>query len=56
MNVEVFCFDAVAPVRERGLKLGQHPRDWLRRSRSREGAWIEMSATAPRHEQTQSLP
>ncbi len=21
MNVEVFCFDAVAPVRERGLKL-----------------------------------
>ena len=20
MNVEVFCFDAVAPVRERGLK------------------------------------
>lgn len=22
MNVEVFCFDAVAPVRERGLKYG----------------------------------
>ena len=23
MNVEVFCFDAVAPVRERGLKFSR---------------------------------
>ena len=24
MNVEVFCFDAVAPVRERGLKSDEY--------------------------------
>ena len=43
MNVEVFCFDAVAPVRERGLKsltATVLPRRLKRRSR--EGAWIEM--------------
>ena len=43
MNVEVFCFDAVAPVRERGLKYAynEQPIDGNVR-RSREGAWIEM--------------
>ena len=27
MNVEVFCFDAVAPVRERGLKRLERTKD-----------------------------
>ena len=43
MNREVICFDAVAPARERGLKYqdtsARNPHD----SRSREGAWIEIS-------------
>ena len=91
MNVEVFCFDAVAPVRERGLKYRQQHNlhygkyvapvrerglkyeaiaEILRtyevapvrerglkslkskplssvKSRSREGAWIEMSDVYP---------
>ena len=42
MNVEVFCFDAVAPVRERGLKLEHHHTAFEQRRRSREGAWIEI--------------
>ena len=47
MNGEVFCFDAVAPVRERGLKLLSFQRtDNARPSRSRKGAWIEISADA----------
>ena len=45
MNREVICFDAVAPARERGLKLcfGLYLRS--NKSRSREGAWIEMYVT-----------
>ena len=43
MNVEVFCFDAVAPVRERGLKFfSLQPFGINDSSRSREGAWIEI--------------
>ena len=43
MNVEVFCFDAVAPVRERGLKCCRAGRGFVPwSSRSREGAWIEI--------------
>ena len=44
MNREVICFDAVAPVRERGLKL-EHWNHLLVTvsGRSREGAWIEIS-------------
>ena len=43
MNVEVFCFDAVAPVRERGLKFSLSVlRLILIIGRSREGAWIEI--------------
>ena len=44
MNVEVFCFDAVAPVRERGLKykvLDAGAQEV--NGRSREGAWIEIT-------------
>ena len=44
MNVEVFCFDAVAPVRERGLKYAFRPHRYkVCQRRSREGAWIEMA-------------
>ena len=43
MNVEVFCFDAVAPVRERGLKCNHAVPRLKNLSRSREGAWIEMA-------------
>ena len=42
MNVEVFCFDAVAPVRERGLKLLFKLTLLVKMRRSREGAWIEI--------------
>ena len=42
MNGEVFCFDAVAPVRERGLKLSAFLRQLLIKRRSRKGAWIEI--------------
>ena len=42
MNVEVFCFDAVAPVRERGLKSLVIGGNMVTNSRSREGAWIEI--------------
>ena len=43
MNVEVFCFDAVAPVRERGLKLLKNfLKVRQKQRRSREGAWIEI--------------
>ena len=46
MNVEVFCFDAVAPVRERGLKCykSNYKHEKVQR-RSREGAWIEIVFT-----------
>ena len=44
MNVEVFCFDAVAPVRERGLKLIILLMACCVWRRSREGAWIEIVA------------
>ena len=45
MNGEVFCFDAVAPVRERGLKYHIHLTSFLGiDSRSRKGAWIEIYA------------
>ena len=43
MNGEVFCFDAVAPARERGLKNEQEIYTPGRLGRSREGAWIEKS-------------
>ena len=43
MNVEVFCFDAVAPVRERGLKSYNRLTRTRQHSRSREGAWIEIT-------------
>ena len=43
MNREVICFDAVAPVRERGLKYrNQTAYAMCRNRRSREGAWIEI--------------
>ena len=42
MNREVICFDAVAPVRERGLKLLLIQQVELLISRSREGARIEI--------------
>ena len=50
MNGEVFCFDAVAPVRERGLKslpllLPAH----APACRSRKGAWIEICAYVARY-------
>ena len=43
MNREVICFDAVAPARERGLKLASVLNLTMILGRSREGAWIEMS-------------
>ena len=43
MNREVICFDAVAPARERGLKLLLAALQRLLIGRSREGAWIEIS-------------
>ena len=42
MNGEVFCFDAVAPVRERGLKSSRLVYDKWVNCRSRKGAWIEI--------------
>ena len=45
MNVEVFCFDAVAPVRERGLKCLCNAYSAAGRCRSRKGAWIEIHTT-----------
>ena len=43
MNREVICFDAVAPVRERGLKYTINTAaDTGTPCRSREGAWIEI--------------
>ena len=42
MNGEVFCFDAVAPVRERGLKCPLLVVSLVTNSRSRKGAWIEI--------------
>ena len=42
MNGEVFCFDAVAPVRERGLKYPDHKLHRASSRRSRKGAWIEI--------------
>ena len=42
MNGEVFCFDAVAPVRERGLKLSVTAISRAAGGRSRKGAWIEI--------------
>ena len=57
MNVEVFCFDAVAPVRERGLKCAEFGNDPRQLRRSREGAWIEIqSAEATARAKSQSLP
>ena len=54
MNVEVFCFDAVAPVRERGLKSLSVVKSKLQRySRSREGAWIEICRSVSRQEKRQ---
>ena len=43
MNGEVFCFDAVAPVRERGLKYVFGGTVRAGAGRSREGAWIEIA-------------
>ena len=43
MNREVICFDAVAPARERGLKLEMvKAKGRVPMCRSREGAWIEI--------------
>ena len=43
MNREVICFDAVAPARERGLKLFMFAQKMrVLSGRSREGAWIEI--------------
>ena len=42
MNREVICFDAVAPVRERGLKYSRCYRQSICKRRSREGARIEI--------------
>ena len=43
MNREVICFDAVAPVRERGLKFDNlFVDEQYKMRRSREGAWIEI--------------
>ena len=57
MNVEVFCFDAVAPVRERGLKYDYHEDFVLMYlGRSRKGAWIEISSFSFYDLQPRSLP
>ena len=57
MNVEVFCFDAVAPVRERGLKsIYCSILAIVKVSRSREGAWIEMVAVESNKVGDWSLP
>ena len=56
MNVEVFCFDAVAPVRERGLKLLWPVIGRPNRSRSREGAWIEIERYGAETANIKSLP
>ena len=42
MNREVICFDAVAPVRERGLKYHVYNKGKYNHGRSREGARIEI--------------
>lgn len=48
--VEVHLFDAVAPARERGLKLLQQLRYDTTTGRSREGAWIEIHNLKYQHQ------
>ena len=56
MKREVFSFDAVAPARERGLKLLMHNLLIVGICRSRKGAWIEIRQWAVRcmHEASRS--
>ena len=56
MNGEVFCFDAVAPVRERGLKSKKDLATRLNTRRSRKGAWIEIRAIRHQKVRDPSLP
>ena len=56
MNREVICFDAVAPVRERGLKLLVYIVPYRITGRSREGARIEITVGHRQKDQDLSLP